>query len=246
MLARAIVAGASAQIRNMATVGGNLLQRTRCTYFYDDRRLALQQARARARAATRSRASTATTRSSARRRRASRPIRRTCASRSPRWTRRPPRSGRTARATSAARATCTACRATARDRDGAGARRADHRRRAAAPPTRGALDLPQGARPGELRVRARLGRRRARTRAATRSPTCASRWAAWRHKPWRARRAEEALRGRPATAEACFRRPPRPSSPMPGRCRDNAFKVDLVTRARFVAVLQQLTEESPR
>jgi xanthine dehydrogenase YagS FAD-binding subunit len=36
MLARAIVAGASAQIRNMATVGGNLLQRTRCAYFYDD------------------------------------------------------------------------------------------------------------------------------------------------------------------------------------------------------------------
>jgi xanthine dehydrogenase YagS FAD-binding subunit len=35
-LARAILAGASAQIRNMATVGGNLLQRTRCTYFYDD------------------------------------------------------------------------------------------------------------------------------------------------------------------------------------------------------------------
>lgn len=35
-LARAILAGASAQIRNMATVGGNLLQRTRCTYFYDN------------------------------------------------------------------------------------------------------------------------------------------------------------------------------------------------------------------
>jgi xanthine dehydrogenase YagS FAD-binding subunit len=35
MLARAILAGASAQIRNMATVGGNLLQRTRCYYFYD-------------------------------------------------------------------------------------------------------------------------------------------------------------------------------------------------------------------
>lgn len=35
MLARAILAGASAQIRNMATVGGNVLQRTRCTYFYD-------------------------------------------------------------------------------------------------------------------------------------------------------------------------------------------------------------------
>jgi xanthine dehydrogenase YagS FAD-binding subunit len=35
-LARAILAGASAQIRNMATVGGNILQRTRCSYFYDD------------------------------------------------------------------------------------------------------------------------------------------------------------------------------------------------------------------
>lgn len=35
MLSRALVAGASAQIRNMATVGGNLLQRTRCPYFYD-------------------------------------------------------------------------------------------------------------------------------------------------------------------------------------------------------------------
>jgi xanthine dehydrogenase YagS FAD-binding subunit len=35
VLTRAILAGASAQIRNMATVGGNLLQRTRCAYFYD-------------------------------------------------------------------------------------------------------------------------------------------------------------------------------------------------------------------
>ena len=36
VLSQAILAGASAQIRNMATVGGNLLQRTRCGYFYDD------------------------------------------------------------------------------------------------------------------------------------------------------------------------------------------------------------------
>jgi xanthine dehydrogenase YagS FAD-binding subunit len=35
MLSRALLAGASAQIRNMATVGGNILQRTRCIYFYD-------------------------------------------------------------------------------------------------------------------------------------------------------------------------------------------------------------------
>lgn len=35
VLARAIVAGATGQIRNMATTAGNLLQRTRCPYFYD-------------------------------------------------------------------------------------------------------------------------------------------------------------------------------------------------------------------
>ena len=35
LLSMAILAGASAQIRNMATNGGNLNQRTRCTYFYD-------------------------------------------------------------------------------------------------------------------------------------------------------------------------------------------------------------------
>ncbi len=34
-LCRAIVAGASGQLRNKATTGGNLLQRTRCPYFYD-------------------------------------------------------------------------------------------------------------------------------------------------------------------------------------------------------------------
>ncbi|HZZ71979.1 MAG TPA: xanthine dehydrogenase family protein subunit M [Pirellulales bacterium] len=35
VLSEALLAGATAQIRNMATVGGNLLQRTRCTYFRD-------------------------------------------------------------------------------------------------------------------------------------------------------------------------------------------------------------------
>jgi xanthine dehydrogenase YagS FAD-binding subunit len=35
MLASATLAGASAQLRNMASTGGNLLQRTRCAYFYD-------------------------------------------------------------------------------------------------------------------------------------------------------------------------------------------------------------------
>ncbi|MBZ9678710.1 FAD binding domain-containing protein [Mesorhizobium sp. ES1-1] len=34
-VAEALLSGASAQLRNAATVGGNLLQRTRCSYFYD-------------------------------------------------------------------------------------------------------------------------------------------------------------------------------------------------------------------
>src|SRR6188508_1128468 len=35
LLSNAILAGASQQLRNMASTGGNLLQRTRCFYFYD-------------------------------------------------------------------------------------------------------------------------------------------------------------------------------------------------------------------
>lgn len=35
LLTQAILAGASGQLRNMATNGGNLMQRTRCQYFYD-------------------------------------------------------------------------------------------------------------------------------------------------------------------------------------------------------------------
>lgn len=36
LLTDAILSGASGQIRNMASVGGNIMQRTRCYYFYDD------------------------------------------------------------------------------------------------------------------------------------------------------------------------------------------------------------------
>ena len=35
MVSSAILAGASQQLRNMASTGGNLVQRTRCFYFYD-------------------------------------------------------------------------------------------------------------------------------------------------------------------------------------------------------------------
>ena len=48
VLSRALLAGASGQLRNKATTAGNLLQRTRCYYFYDIEQ-ALQQASARVR-----------------------------------------------------------------------------------------------------------------------------------------------------------------------------------------------------
>lgn len=35
LISKALVSGASGQLRNMATVGGNLMQRSRCSYFYD-------------------------------------------------------------------------------------------------------------------------------------------------------------------------------------------------------------------
>ena len=35
LLSQALKSGASPQLRNMATIGGNMMQRTRCTYFYD-------------------------------------------------------------------------------------------------------------------------------------------------------------------------------------------------------------------
>src|SRR3954447_9604133 len=38
VLSRALVSGASGQLRNKATTAGNLLQRTRCPYFYDTSR----------------------------------------------------------------------------------------------------------------------------------------------------------------------------------------------------------------
>jgi CO/xanthine dehydrogenase FAD-binding subunit len=45
MLSQALLAGASPQLRNMATNGGNLLQRTRCYYFMDPGFCPMQQAR---------------------------------------------------------------------------------------------------------------------------------------------------------------------------------------------------------
>jgi xanthine dehydrogenase YagS FAD-binding subunit len=82
VLAQAVLAGASAQLRNMASTGGNLVQRTRCAYFYDPTTPCNKRAPGAGCAG-----STAGTRSSARARRASRRTRRTWRSRSRRSTR---------------------------------------------------------------------------------------------------------------------------------------------------------------
>ena len=137
LIAESLIEGASPQLRNMASIGGNLLQRVRCPYFrmLDAR---LQQARSRARAAPRSTASTPAMRSSARATIASRRILRISRSR---WSRSTPRCGcagpqgersfpgrgalPAARRHAASRAHAAARRA---DRRGARARRAHSRR----------------------------------------------------------------------------------------------------------------------
>jgi xanthine dehydrogenase YagS FAD-binding subunit len=76
LLSQALLAGASAQLRNMASTGGNLMQRTRCYYFYDAAFPACNK-RNPGSAAPRATASTGSTRSSAPATSASRRIRRT-------------------------------------------------------------------------------------------------------------------------------------------------------------------------
>src|ERR1700737_3873469 len=85
LLAQAILFGASGQIRNMATTGGNLMQRTRCHYFYDEG--ARCNKRARARVATQPAGSTACTPSWAPRKTVLPPIHPTCVSRLLHWMR---------------------------------------------------------------------------------------------------------------------------------------------------------------
>ena len=157
-LAQALLAGASGQLRNVATVGGNLMQRTRCLYFQDvtkpcnkrPPRAGLPGAPGRA-------SQSAIPGHGALRRHASIGYgRRAGGARGPRAR---PRSGRRAhaglrRVAPPAGASLSATRSSL-------LRRADHRGRAAGAGARRALALPQGARARVLRLRARLrGRRR--------------------------------------------------------------------------------------
>ncbi len=221
VLARAILAGASGQIRNMATVGGNILQRTRCLYFYDDA----------ARCNKREPGAGCDAIDGFNRIHAILGASPACVATHP-------------------SDMCVALAAldadvhlegAGRDADAAADRpaplpggRPDHETElkpeelitAVEMPgasLRHAVHLPQGARPGELRLCARLrrGRPRCRTDGTVADVRLALGGVA--HKPWRAWKAEAALRGQAATPEA-FRPRPMPNSPMPRPCATTASR----------------------
>ena len=215
---QALLAGASGQLRNLATTGGNLLQRTRCVYFQDVTKPCNKRAPGSGCPARRGRR-TATSRSSAPRPgTAWPPTRRTWPSRWPRSTRVVHVLGPTASGTVPI-AELHRLPGDDPQRDTTlRARRADHRRRAAA--------AAGGARSRYRKVRDRASyafalvsrRRRARRRGRRGRATCGSRSAASRTSRGGRRAAEEALRGAPGHRGGVPPPPPTPSSPPPRRC----------------------------
>ena len=232
LIAEALLASASPQVRNMATIGGNLLQRTRCGYFRDAGSR-LQQARARLRLPGDPRRQPPASRSSAaamhciathpsdlavalaaldaavelrgaRRRRSVVPVNEfyLLPGDTPRA-----RDGDACRASSSPRSWCR--------RAGAGA----------------ALALPQGARPRLVRVRAGLGRGRRRASTAAASARRASRWAASAPSRGGCPRSKRRSPAAPATPDAILPRPRHMPPTAPGRCRENGFKIPLMQRA---------------
>ena len=210
VLTQAIVAGGSGQLRNKATTGGNLLQRTRCAYFYDTTKPCNKRA------------------ARLRLRRAGGPepqlgdLRR-----QPRLHRHPPlRHGRGAGGAGRARWRPLTPSGQARALPGPGAappagrdaghrdppdpRRADHRRGPAAA-AGGRAGLPQGPRPGLLRRRAWPA---SRWRAASVALGAVA------HKPWRAADAEAALAAGASPAEAIAAELARRQRQRPQRLQD--------------------------
>ena len=189
VLAQALLAGASGQLRNMATVGGNLLQRTRCAYFQDVTKPCNKREPGTGCPASSGRAPQP------------RDPRRTPSAASPRtrrtWRSRWPRSTRASHvdgprrpARDPAAGPAPPARRRARARHRAAARRADHRRRAAAAAARPALGATARC----------ASARRSRSRSSPSPPRSTSRDGVVRGLPDRARRAS-----RPAVAGAAGR-----------------------------------------
>ena len=244
LLSSAILAGASPQLRNMATTGGNLLQRTRCYYFYDPPRPATS-----ASPGTAARRSTAFNR-----------IHAILGTSEHCIATHPVRHVRRAGGAGGGRP----------GRPGPDGERAIpfaefHRLPGDTPqldtnlgpdelitavdlPPRGlrrAPRLPEGPRPHVLRLRAGLGRRRAASWTAAGSPRRASRSAAWRTSPGATRRPRRSLRGPAGRRGDASRRRPSASCAGAGASAHNAFKIELARRA-IVRALTQAAAGTPQ
>ena len=237
MLSQAILHGASGQLRNMATVGGNLLQRTRCLYFYDEASACNKREPGAGCAAlegfNRGNAVLGTSDH--------------CVATHP----------------SDMAVALAALDAMVEVKSTRGTRSIPltdfHRLPGATPHLeteleadelitavelpaaagRGQLPLPQGARPSLLRLRAGLGRRGDGGRRGRHHQLRSG----WRSggvgtKPWRAYEAEQVLLGAPATEET-FRRAAEAELASATGLSDNTFKIDLARRT-IVAVLRRL------
>ena len=239
VLAQAVLMGASGQLRNMATVGGNLLQRTRCPYFYDgtlpcnkrepgsgcaaiggfNRMHAILGASEHCIATHPSDMCVALAALDA-----------TVEVESVRGTRRIPLAGPP-----------PAARRHPAPGDDARARRADHRGRAA-----GATRWPRT--PATARS---ATARRTRSRSCPWRPRCGCATAGWRRSgsrsaasrpsPWRAVEAERALTGAPATEEAFARAAGAELAQAVPQSR-NGFKIELAERT-ITATLRRLATE---
>jgi xanthine dehydrogenase YagS FAD-binding subunit len=226
VLSRALLAGASGQLRNKATTAGNLLQRTRCPYFYDTNQPATNASPAAV--APPSAASAASWRWWAQR---------ACIATNPSDMAVAMRAldavvetvKRMAPRAHPHRRVPPPARRHAAYRDGAGAGRADHRGDAAAAGGRHA-HLPQGARPRVLRLRAGLGRR---CRAAGRHGAGGA-----------GRRGAQALAGGGGRARDAARRQGRHAAMLADASptHENAFKVKLAERTLHAVLAKRGAE----
>ena len=216
VLSQALLAGASGQLRNLATVGGNLLQRTRCSYFQDVTKPCNK----------RRPGSGCPAREGEHRNLAILGHSEHCVATHP--------SDMAVALAALSRDVHVAghdrpriplnagfpppARRRAPARHEPRARRPDHRdrarRRAARPP----LHLPQGPRAGLVLVRGHLRRRRARACATASSRSAGSPSAASPTCRGGRREAEAALRGKPRHASRASKPPPTPSWPERSRC----------------------------
>ena len=219
--------------------GRQIMQRTRCYYFYDKPRDAISGTRGPG--ATPSRDSTASTRFWARRSTASPRIPRICASRWRRWTRRSTWMVPAANAAIPFDEFHLLARGHSAYRNGAQAGRTDHVGGVAAAAVREAIAIPESSRPRELRVRAGQRGGGARNGRTARSATCGWRWAAWRRNPGGLTRPKACWRGRKRTWKLFGARRTRSSRAARG-FRDNSFKIELAKRT-IASVLSELADE---